>query len=205
MVPIRTLAIRKSLPFLVLFGMMSSASLFAGGNNPERTLILPAGTRIPIRLAQSIDTRRDRPGTPFLAHVSTTVWHNGQVILPRGTICRGHVAESRPSGRLKGRAVLSLRLDSVEWDGRKYTIDTSSPSFASQSHKKRNLTLIGGGAGTGATIGAIAGGGVGAAVGAGAGAVVGVTGAAITGKRQLHLAPETRVVFTLRESVHLRG
>jgi hypothetical protein len=201
--------IRKGLRLLVLFAAMNSAGVVAGlvaqTSTAGHALTLPAGTRIPIRLAQSIDTRRDRPGTPFLAHVSAPVMHSGEMILPRGTVCRGHVAESKPSGRLKGRAVLSLSLDSVEWNGRKYTIETSDPSFVSKAHKKRNVALIGGGAGTGAAIGGIAGGGVGALIGAGAGAAAGTTGAVITGKRQLHLAPETRVVFTLREGVRLRG
>jgi hypothetical protein len=200
--------IRQSLRLLVLFGAMNAAGVLSGlaaQTSTAESLTLPAGTRIPIRLGQSIDTRRDRPGTPFLAYVSAPVVRNGEVILPRGTVCRGHVAESKPSGRLKGRAVLRLRLDSVEWNGRKYTLDTSGPSFVSKSHKKRNIALIGGGAGTGATIGAVAGGGVGALIGAGAGAAAGTTGAVITGKRQLHLAPETHVVFTLREGVSLRG
>ena len=197
MLPVHTQSlIRRSLSCLILLGALAPAGVCA-------EVTLPAGTRIPIRLAQSIDTARDRAGTPFLAHVSAPVMHNGVVILPRGAVCHGHVAESKPSGRLKGRAILSLYLDSIEHDGRKYTIETSAPAFASKSHKKRNLALIGGGAGTGATIGAFAGGGVGAAVGAGAGAVVGVTGAAITGKRNIHLAPESRVTFTLRQGVRL--
>jgi len=199
--------IRKGLRLVVLFGVMNSTGVVAGlvaqTSTADRNFTLPAGTRIPIRLGQSIDTRRDRSGTPFLAHVSAPVTRDGEVIFPRGTVCRGHVAESKPSGRLKGRAILSLSLDSVEWNGRKYLIETSDPSFVSKAHKKRNLALIGGGAGTGATIGAIAGGGVGALIGAGAGAAAGTTGAVITGKRQLHLAPETRVVFTLREGVSL--
>ena len=182
-----------------LLGLLSAGALMA------QPLTLPAGTRISVRLAQSVDTKRDRPGTPFVAHLATPVMHNGAVVLPRGAVCRGHVSESKPSGRLKGRAVLSLRLDSVEWNGRKYTIRTSDPSFVSKDHKERNLALIGGGAGTGAAIGGIAAGGFGALVGAGAGAAAGTTGAVITGKRNIHLAPESRLVFTLREGVRLRS
>ena len=168
-----------------------------------RTILLPAGIRIPIRLGQSLDTRRDRPGTPFVAHVAAPVVRGDEVVLPQGAVCHGHLAESRPSGRLKGRAVLRLSLDSFEVNGRKYTIDTSDPAFVSKGHKKRNLALIGGGAGTGAGIGAIAGGGVGALIGAGAGATAGTVGAVVTGKRNLHLAPETRINFRLREPVRV--
>jgi hypothetical protein len=128
---------------------------------------------------------------------------NGAVVMSRGAVCHGHLQESKSSGRLTGRAVLQLDLDSCELNGTKYTIDTNTPTFVSKSHKKRNFALIGGGAGTGAGIGAIAGGAAGALIGAGAGATGGTIGAVVTGKRKLHLAPETRLVFRLREPVRV--
>jgi hypothetical protein len=164
----------------------------------NRTITLPTGTRIPIRLEQSLDTRRDKPGALFTARVAAPVMRNGEVVLERGAVCRGHLVASQPSGRLKGRAVMRLRLDSVQSRERTYTIATSGASFVSKGHKQRNLALVGGGAGTGATIGAIAGGGAGALIGAGAGAAAGTTGALITGKRNLHLAAETRLNFALQ-------
>ncbi len=184
--------------------MLAGAATLPAQPADASAVTLPAGTRIHIRLAQSLDTKRDGPGTPFVGHVSTAIARNGEVVVPRGAACRGHLVESKASGRLKGRAVMRLSLDSVELNGRTYRIVTSDPTFVSKNHKKRNAALIGGGAGTGATIGAIAGGPVGAAVGAGAGAVAGTTTAFITGKRNLRLAPETRLVFTLRYPVRMR-
>jgi hypothetical protein len=166
-------------------------------------LTLPPGTRISIRLAQALDTRHDRPGTPFIGHVAAPVMREGVVVLPRGAVCRGRLVESRPSGRLKGRAVMSLSLDSIDLRGRRYDVVTTDPTIVSKGHKRRNLLLIGGGAATGAGIGAIAGGGVGAGIGAGAGACAGTVSAVITGKRNLHLAPETRLVFALRQPVRI--
>jgi hypothetical protein len=200
---------RKGFRLLLLAGLIGSTGtllpLSAQPAPAEGNFTLPAGTRVSVRLGQSLDTKRDRPGPHFLAHVSAPVMRNGEVILPRGAVCHGHLVESKPSGRLKGRAVMSLSLDSVEWNGRKYTVQTSGQSFVSKNHNKRNVAFIGGGAGTGAAIGAIAGGGVGALIGAGAGAAAGTTGAVITGKRHLHLAPETRIVFTLRQPARIRG
>jgi hypothetical protein len=166
-------------------------------------ITLPAGTRLPVRLGQSLDTRRDGPGTRFIAHLSAPVTHGGQVVLPRGAVCHGHLAESKPSGRLKGRAVMTLSLDSVEWNGRTYNIVTSHPGRTSARHRKRNLAIIGGGAGTGAAIGAIAGGGAGALIGAGAGAAAGTAGAVITGKRNVRIPAESRFDFALREPLTL--
>lgn len=192
----------------LLFASMAASliGVAAAQTNPERrTILLSAGTRIAMRLGQSLDTRRDRPGARFVGHVSMAVVHNGEVVLPRGAVCHGHLEESRPSGRLKGRAIIRLSLDSVDLNGRNYTIDTTDPAFVSKGHKKRNLVLIGGGAGTGASIGAIAGGGVGAAIGAGVGAAAGTVTAIATGKRNLHLAPETRLTFRLREPIRVRA
>lgn len=169
-----------------------------------RTFTLHSGTPISVRLEQSLDTKYNRAGTPFVARISRPVVLEGAVVLPQGALCRGHVVESKPSGRLKGRAVLGLSLDTIETRGRIYHVATNGPAFFSGNHKKHNLLWIGGGAGTGAGIGAIAGGGVGAAIGAGAGAAAGTTGALITGRRNLHLPVETAVVFTLQEPVTVR-
>ena len=190
---------------LLFLGMAASqATVCSAQTSAGRAMLLPAGTSLSVRLAQSIDTKRDRPGTPFVAHVTTAIVRNGTVIVPRGAECRGHLAESKPSGRLRGRATLRLALDSVIVNGRKYTIETTRPTFVSKDHKKRNLALIGGGAGTGAGIGAIAGGGVGALIGAGAGATAGTVGAVATGQRNVHLASETRLTFRLRGPVRVQ-
>jgi len=196
----------RILPCLLLAGAAAYAADRATGpatsTTATRTFLLPAGTAIPVRLDQPLDTKHDRVGAPFVATVSRSVVRGGEVIVPRGARARGHVCESKPSGRLKGRAVLGLTLDTVEFRGRVYHMPASAPVFVSRNHKKHDAVWIGGGAATGAAIGAIAG-GVGAAVGAGAGAVAGTTGAAITGKTQVHVAAETRMVFTMRRPVEI--
>jgi len=191
-------------PVLFLMAATFIQTAMPLGAQAPREITLPAGTALSVRLGQSLDTKRDRPGAPFVAHLASPLMHDGQVVLPRGTLCRGHLVESKPSGRLKGRAVMSMSLDSLELNGKSYTISTSRTARVSSAHRNRNLALIGGGAGTGAAIGAIAGGGVGALVGAGAGAAAGTTGAVITGKRNIHLPAESRLHFALREPVTVR-
>ena len=166
---------------------------------------IPAGTRIRVRLGQSLDTRYSRPGERFVAYLAAPVAAGNRVVLPRGTAFRGHVVEARKSGRLKGRAYLGVTLDSFRLDGATYEISTAADLRSSRSHKRRNLAIIGGGSGVGAAIGAIAGGGVGALVGAGAGAAAGTTGAFVTGKKNVRLPAETPLSFTLHRSVTVRG
>lgn len=61
-------------------------------------------------------------------------------------------------------------LSGIEISGKRYTIATGPVGRTGQSHKKRNVEMIGGGGAVGAAIGAIAGGGKGAAIGAAIGA-----------------------------------
>jgi len=166
-------------------------------------IVILKGTTLRVRISQAVDTRRNPAGTKFQASLAQPLIHDGATLLPRGTRFIGHLVESKPSGRLKGRAVLSLTLDSVLWKGAEHPIATGDATRVSNRHKQRDLALIGGAAGTGATIGAIAAGGVGAVVGAAAGTVAGTATALVTGKRSIRLPSETLVAFPLRSSVRL--
>jgi hypothetical protein len=171
---------------------------------PQQSITLPQGTLFEVRLAETLDTRRNRTGDRFTATLDTPIiTQNGAEIIPRGANFSGRVDTSRASGRLKGRAVMTLELDAFELNGKKYTISTSHAARVSGSHKKRNIILIGGGAGTGAGIGALAGGPAGALIGAGAGAGAGTLGAVFTGKKQVSIPVETRLGFELRGPVQL--
>jgi hypothetical protein len=166
-------------------------------------MVIPRGTRLRVRLDQTLDTRRNRPGDNFTATLSAPLLVNSDTVLPTGTRVRGHVTAAAASGRMEGRARLGITLDSFHARGREHAIRTSSVERVGAAHKKRNGVLIGGGAGLGAAIGAIAGGGKGAAIGALAGAGAGTAGAAATGKEQLTLPAETALVFTLRAPVRM--
>lgn len=162
---------------------------------------VPSGTNFRVRLDQTLDTNRNRAGDRFFATLVSPVAVDGATVVPRGTRFAGHLTESKPSGRFKGRARLSLTLDSFDLRGRHYQLAASHAAYTSGGHKKRNWLLIGGGSGTGAAIGAIAAGPAGALIGAGAGAGAGTTGAALTGKKQARLPVETQLSFTSRVPV----
>lgn len=166
-------------------------------------LVIPKGTALHIRIDETVDTKRNRAGDQFRASLAEPVVLEGKTVVPKGTQFLGHVTESQASGRLEGRAELALTLDSFQLEGKDYRVHTASIDRVSAAHKKRNLAMIGGGAGLGALIGGLAGGGKGALIGAGAGAGAGTAGAAATGKKEIGVAAESLLTFPLKSPVKM--
>ena len=113
-----------------------------------------------------------------------------------GSPVKGKVTYVNRSGRLHKPGALTLRLTSINGE----TVYSSRVSRQGKSHTKSNATKIGGGAGAGALIGAVAGGGKGAAIGAAAGAGAGTGVAAATGKQEVRIPAESVLTFTITGS-----
>lgn len=166
-------------------------------------IIVPAGTSISVTVDQSVSSKDSEPGLRVAASLAEPVVVDGQEVIRRGAKVSGTVTDAKSAGRFKGNAELGITLSSVEVDGRKYTIHTSTFSEASKGRGKRTAEGAAIGAGAGALIGALAGGGKGAAIGAGAGGGAGVAGTALTGNRDITIAPETKLQFKLTKALEI--
>jgi len=165
---------------------------------------LPESTAIHVTLDHAVASDENRPGDHFAATVSMPVVIEGKTVIPAGANAEGVVVDVHRSGRLKGRGSLQLALESVAVNGQEYDVRTNLSRRAGGNHKKRNWALIGGGAGGGALIGALAGGGKGALIGGPVGAGAGTAVAFLTGKKDIHLRPETPLTFELAEPVTIQ-
>lgn len=181
---------------LALAGLIAATAKFSDQSAP---ITIPGETVLHVTLDQSLSSDQSRSGDHFEATLSQPIVFDDKIVIPQGTHVQGFVVDARPSGRLRGRARLQLALQSIELDGKTYQITTSSALRQGGSHKKRNWAWIAGGGGGGALIGAIAGGGKGALIGGPVGAGAGTAVAFMTGKKDIHLGPETPLTFRLAE------
>ncbi len=164
-------------------------------------LIIPSGTAIQVRLLNSLSSRTASRGEEFEAQLAAPINADGSIVFPSRTRVRGRVVSASPSGGLHHPGYLRLTLQSIQTlSGDWMPISTSFVSARGKSHKRRNLTLIGGGAGLGGLIGGLAGGGKGLAIGAVSGAAAGTAGAYFSGKKEAVLPAETKLTFaTVKE------
>jgi hypothetical protein len=171
---------------------------------PPQGPSLAAGTRLVVRMIDSVDSQRDAVGQSFRASLDEPVVDsNGNTIVPRGADVNVKLIDDKQSGKLAGRTVLTLSLASVMVNGRMVDVNTMNITEQSSSRTARSGKVIGGTAAAGAIIGAIAGGGKGAAIGAGAGAGAGTVAEVATKGQKVHIPSETRLTFTLQAPVQL--
>jgi hypothetical protein len=199
------LGTKRNVLLASMIGLFSAGIITAAvtlATHPRTVPItVPEQTAIHVTLDQGISSNQNRPGDHFEATISEPVVLNDKTVIPQGTPVEGLVVDARPSGHLMGRAHLQLALESMQLNGKTYDLRTSSSYRRGGDHKKRNWAWIGGGAGGGALIGAAAAGGKGALIGGPIGAGAGTAVAYFTGKKDIHLRPETRLEFRLNQPV----
>jgi hypothetical protein len=158
-------------------------------------IILPSGTRLPLRLSNGVNTGTAKAGDSVYFETIYPVAKDGRIVIPMGSFVRGHLLEAKRPGRIKGRGEIRVQLDALTLTNG-YTIalnatpnsaDTGGKEAVDPEGKIKGPSGLGhdvgtvllttaGGAYLGTNIGVFTGGslGKGAAIGGGVGAVAGL-------------------------------
>ncbi len=168
-----------------------------------RTVTLQAGTVIPVRITDPLDSATAQPDDTFHATLAADLIRDGMIVAPRGTPVLGRIVDAKDATHFKGSSLLALELTSLDTHGRHISIVTDTFSQQGKARGKNTAEKAGGGALLGTLIGALAGGGKGAAIGAIAGAGAGTGINAATRGDQVKIPAETLLNFTLQQPLSL--
>jgi outer membrane biosynthesis protein TonB len=165
---------------------------------PPQKVTIPSGTTLAVRLVDAIDSETATQGQTFHATLNSPLAVDGATAIATGYNVEGHVVTVQSASKFAGQSLLILQLDRISAAGKYYDLQTDQYKKQGSSRGKNTAEKVGGGAGIGAIIGAIAGGGKGAAIGAVAGGGLGAGAQAVTHSQQIKLPSETVLNFTLQ-------
>jgi hypothetical protein len=166
---------------------------------------IPAGTHVLLKMVSSVSTRTAKAGDQVYLQTASPIAADGRILVPVGTYVQGTVAESKRSGRVKGRAEIALHLDTLTFASGKAVaiaphmdsvdsgesgqkVEGNEGAVKQSSTKLQDAGRIAILAGSGAAIGGLADRGwQGAGIGAAAGGAVGVATTLLTRGREVDL------------------
>ena len=169
----------------------NSASPTAGAApQPPAEIVVPAGTKIPLTLINSLSTKHSSEGDRVYLQTSFPIIVDGRIVIPRGSYVTGTVTESKRPGKVKGKGEIFLRFDSLTLtngttrdfrsrlggtDASEGQFDRAEGKIKGDGSKGRDARTVATTTGAGTSVGAIAGSAAGhGAMGAGIGAAAGV-------------------------------
>jgi len=164
-----------------------------------RTYTIASGTRVAIRMIDSIDTGKNTEGQTFRASLDAPLTSGGRVVVPAGAPVTVLLAAAKGAGRIKGQSSLELRATALGINGEAVPINTAAYSQQGGARGKQSAIRTGIGAAAGALIGGLAGGGKGAAIGSLAGGGAGAGFQLATHGEQVKIPSETQLAFVLQE------
>jgi len=178
------------------------APQFAVAQGSKRVTV-PAGTRILVRMVDSVDSSKQKAGYRFTATLEANLQAYDVTVANQGTKLYGVLASASSSGKFKGSSQLTLELTDIVINGTNYPLKTSSYEIKGQGEGSKTAKKVVGGAGLGALIGGIAGGGKGAGIGALVGAAGGTALAATKKGEQVSVPSESLLEFRLEHPTEL--
>jgi hypothetical protein len=171
-----------------------------------REITIPAGTALSVTLDTAVGSDTSRVEETVAAHLARPIHLQGQTVLPEGSRLTGVVTDATRSAKVKGRAHVAVRFDSltIRGEDHPYAIRTASIGRTAEGTKRKDAAEIGAPAAGGAIIGALLGGKKGALVGTAVGGGAGTAVVLSTRGKEVHLAKGSALTLTLAAPITVR-
>jgi hypothetical protein len=187
----------------LLVGLATAVTVMTAVAQNANRVRVPAGTRILIRMGDSIDSTKQKAGYRFTSSLETNLQADNVVVARRGTPVYGRLASASSAGKMSGSSELGLELTDIVIAGTSYPLLTSTYEIKGSGEGSKTARKVVGGAGLGALIGGLAGGGKGAGIGVLAGAGAGTAVAATKKGKQISIPSESLLEFRLAQPAEL--
>ncbi len=219
---------RWFLPLLLLCamaaGQQAAENEDGNGSSLRRasTVTVPAGTQIPLKLAQGISTKSAKVGDAVYAQTVFPITANDRIVIPAGTYVQGRISQIKRPGRVKGRAEFLMHFTTMIFrsgytvmlpgsvenlpGAEKQTVSDKEGTIREEGTKGKDAGTVAHTAGTGAVVGAVADRGwKGAGIGGAAGAAAGLAAVMLTRGPEVTLPAGTSVQVVLERPLPLDG
>lgn len=191
-------------------------------SNNAGMVTIPAGTEIPLRLAQAITTKNAKVGDPVYAETAFPFTMNDKVVIPAGTYVQGRIVEVQRPGRVKGRAQILMHFTSMIYrsgytvmlpgavenvpGAEKQDVNDQEGTIRQAGNKGEDVKTVGKVAATGAGIGGVAGRSLkGVGVGGAAGAAAGLGWVLLTRGPDMTLPVGTSVQMVIQRNMQVKA
>lgn len=167
---------------------------------PYEDLVVAADSVIGLQLEGGISSETARVEDSVVARVTRDVRVADRIVIPSGARVYGEVTLVETGGRVRDRARLGVRFNSIALaDGTDLAIRTEPIYREGDAPGRESAAKIGGGAIGGAILGGILGGAKGAAIGSSVGAGAGTAAVVAGGRNHAVLSPASPLTVRLEE------
>lgn len=102
-----------SAPSTGAYAPAAAANASDSAPKPGATVEVPSGTNLPLVLHNGISTHSAKVGDPVYFETLFPIMIAGRVAIPAGSYVSGEVTETKRAGRVKGRAELMIKLNTL--------------------------------------------------------------------------------------------
>lgn len=186
------------------------------------SVVIPAGTKVPLRLESGISTKNAKPGDGVYARTTFPVAIDDRIVIPSGTYIQGEIASVKRAGRVHGKAEVLMHFRTMIYpsgytvalpgalegapDAESTHVKGKEGTVQQDSDTGKKVATAAKTAATGAVVGAVVDRSIsGAAIGGGMGAAVGTAIGMLTRGTDVRLPAGTTLEMVFERSVTVNG